>query len=256
LNNLILNYYISGFEKVNQIEIGKEYAYISITVPELSRINTSNIIGVDLNTTGHIAVISNPQNGKVWKLGKNAQSIRQKYLNIRRSLQKKGKYKKVKQIKNRESRIIRNLNNHISKKIVKIAIETKSNINLERLTDIRKRGNKTKRFRYSLNSWSFYQLQKMIEYKAKLQGILVSYIDPRYTSKSCSRCGHIGDRNGKIFKCLNRDCSHVDHADVNASFNIGNPISYCVLKYGRSDIESDILEGSTDTPKNATLRRR
>lgn len=258
LNNFILNYYFSGFEKVNQIEIGEKFAYISVTLPEKESIQTTslNVIGVDLNTTGHVAVVSNPKTGKVWKLGKSAQYIHKKYMSIRRNLQKKGKYKKAKEIKDRESRIVRNLNHHISKKIVEIASTNKcSNINLERLQNIRKTatGNRIKSFRYSLNSWSFYQLQKMIEYKAKLQGIVVSYIDPRYTSKSCSRCGHIGDRDVKKFKCHN--CGHVDHADINAAFNIGKPILYCVLgghEY-QSNIERDMLEWSTDTHESATL---
>jgi putative transposase len=109
-------------------------------------------------------------------------------------------------------------------------------------------------FRYSLNSWSFYQLQKFVEYKAKLQGIIVEYIDPRYTSKTCSRCGHIGKRENKRFECLS--CRHVDHGDVNASFNIGKPISYCViLSIDQSNVERDTLESSTDTLKEATLKR-
>jgi putative transposase len=70
-----------------------------------------------------------------------------------------------------------------------------------------------------LNSWSFYQLQKFVEYKAKLQGVPVEYIDPRYTSKTCCKCGHVGDN--KRFECPS---GHVDHADVNASFGIGKPV--------------------------------
>lgn len=49
---------------------------------------------------------------------------------------------------------------------------------------------------------------------------------------------------------------HADHADTNASFNIGNPVSYCVMKcqsIGRLHEERDSCEGSTDTPKTAIL---
>jgi len=62
-----------------------------------------------------------------------------------------------------------------------------------------------------------------------------------------SKCGSMGNRNGKEFKCNN--CGHVDNADVNASFNIASrqPGIY------QSDADRDVSEGSTDTPKEATL---
>ena len=129
-----------SFENVNQIEIGER---ICIRVCFSQRKeeyhqrcyygNNNGYLGVDLNTTGHIAVISNPDTGKVWKLGKIAKHIHTKYKHIRKGLQKQCKYRKVKQIKNRESRIVRNLNHHISKKIVETAISAKSGIMLEKL---------------------------------------------------------------------------------------------------------------------------
>jgi transposase len=65
-------------------------------------------------------------------------------------------------------------------------------------------------------------------------------MDPRYTSKTCSKCGHVECPSG-----------HVDHADVNASFGIGKPVLYCIVD--RFDVDRDTLKGSTDTPKEATL---
>ena len=71
---------------------------------------------------------------------------------------------------------------------------------------------------YSLNSWSFHQLYKFIEYKVRLLGVELAYIDPHATRKKYSRCGHTGNRHSKQFECPH--CGHVDHADVNAAFNI------------------------------------
>ena len=205
--------------------------------------NAHEVIGVDRNTTGHIAVVSDPETGKVLKLGKSALHIHQKYKNIRKDLQHKGKYGKVKQIKERESNIVRDLNHKVSRKIVDTAKDSGKGIKLEDLTGIR--GSKTaKSFRYSKHSWSFYQLQNMIEYKAKLLGVEVAYVDPHYTSQECSICGHIGDRNKKVFKCPH--CGHGDHADSNAGFNIAK--RPCI---GRSVEERDSAEGNTDIPKVA-----
>jgi len=78
-------------------------------------------VGVDRNTTGHIAVIANPQAGKVWKLGKGAEHIHKKYREIRRRLQKGTKYRPLKKIRNRESNIMKGLNHKVSRKIVEIA---------------------------------------------------------------------------------------------------------------------------------------
>ena len=87
-------------------------------------------MGVDLNATGHVAVAANPVTGKVLKFGKKAQHVHKKYSNLRKKLQKQGKFKKLKQIKNRESRIVKDLNHKISKGIVEFASKTKSGIEI------------------------------------------------------------------------------------------------------------------------------
>ncbi|WP_269851543.1 transposase [Methanosarcina horonobensis] len=101
---------------------------------------------------------------------------------------------------------------------------------------------------YSLNSWSFHQLQQFIEYKARLQGVEVVYIDPHATSKKCSRCGHKGHRHSKQFECPH--CGHVDHADVNAAFNI----ALTPKGNGQFSAERDAGKGSPDTPQKVLAR--
>jgi len=91
----------------------------------------------------------------------------------------------------------------------------------------------------------------LIEYKAKLNGIPITYVEPKNTSKECSRCGNIGIREGKSFKCLT--FGHVDHADASASFNIAlhPPL---VESIGQLHVDRDACKGSTDTPRGATPR--
>lgn len=233
------------YDKINQVEIDDVYVYISVTIKEPKRYIPEKSIGVDLNTTGHCAVIAIGETGKVYKLGSEAQHIHTKYMNIRKFLQKKGLYKTVKKIKNRESNIVRDMDHKISRFIIDLAVKEKGEIHLEKLHKIRNDG-VNRKFRYSLNSWSFYQLAKFIEYKALLAGVPVIYVDPAYTSVICSKCGLIGERKGKTFKCLN---GHVEHADVNAAFNIALPS----LNMFQLQAERDACKRSTDTRQMATL---
>jgi len=229
-------------EKINQIELDERYAYISCTVAEPEQYPCTTWIGVDLNATGHCLVAANPATGKVLKLGKQAQHIHKKYKNMRRELQKEKKYKSVKRTRNKESRVIRDINHKIAIKVVREARKQQAGIVLEDLEGIRHRAKSSKQFRYILNSWSCYQLKTFIEYKAKLQGVPVVKIDPRYTSQQCSRCGLLGERSGKQFKC---SCGHVENADVNASFVIS-------LRHQgilQSPVDRDIGEGRLARPR-------
>ncbi len=110
-------------------------------------------------------------------------------------MQKAGKYSVVKRLKRRESRIVRDLNHKISRKIVNTAKEEGSGIKLEKLKGIRKMASLRRAFRYSLHSWSFYQLQDMIEYKARLLGIDQFVVDRDVTKGSTDtpRAAMVGD---------------------------------------------------------------
>lgn len=231
------------FQKINQIELDKTYAYITGEVKEPELIKSEKYIGVDLNTKGHCAVIGIPSTGKVIKLGKSALHIHTKYKNIRRKLQRYKKYRRLNQIKCRESSIVRDLNHKISNKIVLVAKENGCSIKLEDLKGIRNSKKQAQSFKYSLSSWSYFQLLMMIKYKAKKFGVEVGLVDPAYTSKKCSRCGTIGLRRDKSFRCPN--CGHVDHADANAAFNIAARPLIDLLH-----IDRDICKGSTDTPQS------
>ena len=227
--------------KINQIEFDRTYAYISCCVDEAQPIECNTWFGIDRNTTGHALVAADPKSGKVFKLGKESGHISKKYKYIRRCLQKKGKHKDIKRIKNKQSRKTRDLNHKISREIINEAIKNKAGLVLEDLKGIRGTAKVAQSFKYALNSWPFFQLNEFIEYKAKLHGIPVVKIDPRYTSQQCSRCGLLGERRDKIFKC---SCGHVENADVNASFVIS-------LRHQgilRSPVDRDTGEGRLARP--------
>jgi len=207
------------FIKINQAEIDNNFVCFACTIQEQPEMIPQSFVGVDRNTTGHIAVTANPDTGKITKMGRKALHIHKKYSSIRKQLQREGKYRELKKIKDRESRIVKDLNHKISRKLINIAKDQNAALVFEDLKNIRTTSKRQfKSFKYALHSWSFYQLQTFVEYKAKLLGVPVLYVDPAYTSQDCSRCGTRGQRNGKSFKCP--ICGHVDHADVNAAFSI------------------------------------
>jgi len=121
------------------------------------------------------------------------------------------------------------------------AENSNSGIKMERLNGIRKGRKHSRKFNGTLHSWGFYQLQNFIEYKARLRGIPLVYVEPRNTSKECSRCGSVGTRDGKKFVCPN---GHVEHADVNAGFNIALRPSIV-----QSAIEREYGRGELIAPK-------
>ena len=176
---------------------------------------SGNFIGVDVGIN-NIAVTSNNQFFNSNKI----KHIKSKFRYLRSRLQSKGtssSRKLIRKISGRERRFMRQCNHEISKAIVS-SINIGDTIVMEDIKGIRKcRVNKKQR--YWLNNWSYYQLRKFIGYKARLNGNRIIFVNPRNTSKTCSRCLSLNTiRNGSNFHCLN--CSYHLNADLNASNNL------------------------------------
>ena len=177
----------------------------------------SRVVGVDVGVN-NLAVTSD---GKVFK-GHKTRIIQYRYL--RRKLQRKGTKsakRLLKAISGRQKRFMRHINHNISKEIV----DTADVIVLENLKGIRKSRNKHrkgKRLNRWLNSWSFFQLQEFISYKAEMRGKIVKKVNPYMTSQTCSRCGEIGSRYSNSFVCLH--CGFASDSDFNASCNLRRAI--------------------------------
>jgi IS605 OrfB family transposase len=110
------------------------------------------------------------------------------------------------------------INHRYSKNLVEYAAKNGYGvIQMEDLTNIKADLEHPKFLRH----WTYYDLQVKIEAKAREHGITVRKIDPAYTSKRCSKCGHIDDRNRQTqerFLCTS--CGYSCNADFNASQNI------------------------------------
>ncbi|MBI5145863.1 MAG: IS200/IS605 family element transposase accessory protein TnpB [Thaumarchaeota archaeon] len=113
----------------------------------------------------------------------------------------------------------------MSKSIVNYARKQKSAIIFEDIKGIRKlyrKGNgQGNRYRKKLNSWSFYELERQVSYKAAWNGIPFCKIDPRCTSTLCPTCGGRlqGDRQRhRDLWCGN--CKRWRDRDVIAAMNV------------------------------------
>ncbi len=173
------------------------------------------VVGIDLG----IVNLASTSTGMKFS-GKQAMHARRSYRAKRSSLQEKGTQgakRTLRRLSGREQRWMRDVNHVISRRIVD-GLQAGDAIVMEKLTHIRERAKQRRTQRGIFHSWAFGQLQSFIEYKSWERGIAVEYVDPRYTSQDCSRCGHRSGRNAHRFSCS--ACGHRAHADLNSCHNL------------------------------------
>ena len=92
--------------------------------------------------------------------------------------------------------------------------------NIKGIRKLYRKGNgQGKKYRGRMNSWSYYELQRQIEYKAKWAGLPVRYVRAVGTSSKCAVCGVklIPEEHRKMW-CPS--CRNVVDRDINAAKNI------------------------------------
>jgi putative transposase len=177
----------------------------------------NGVIGVDRNSVGNIAVLSDPQTGAVRKMGICPARTKFVFRRRRKNLQRAGKTRLLKKLY-RKQRLRMNYENHrATRAVVDYAATHRRAVVMEKLENVRSKGSKIRGYS-ERNQWAFAQFGSMLRYKCALRGIPLFEVDPAYTSQICSRCGSIHKSDGKHFKCLT--CGHNDHRDANAAFNI------------------------------------
>ncbi len=209
----------SGTPKEAELVFHKGRWYFNLVVEsgDMETVASGPVMGVDVGENNLAAASL----GKVWG-GENLRHRRDKYLALRRRLQSNGSQsarQKLRQVSGKEMRRVKQVNHETSKAIVEQAIKAGvSKITMENLTHIRARIKAGKRLRGRLHRWAFRQLQTFVEYKANAVGITVEYVNPAYTSQTCSCCGELGRRAKHRFVC--EKCGLRAHADLNASRNL------------------------------------
>ena len=207
---------------------GDYYIHINLNHDAPDLIDTENVLGVDLGRTD----IAHTSDGENWS-GQQLNKVRNKYAWLRKVLQKKASLgtrssrrrcrELLKRLSGKEKRFQRHINHEISRQLVNKAVASNRAIALEDLTGIRERTNqlpRTKQERRKSNNWSFYMLREFLTYKCILAGVPLMFVDPRYNSKTCYKCGHIGNRSGKRFSCKNPECLNKCDPDRQGALNI------------------------------------
>lgn len=224
--------YFSWRRKGATLSLKKDKLFLHIVFEkevEDVQCSNDNVLGIDRGIV-NIATLSD---GTIYS-GEHVLQVKKRYAILRSKLQAKGS-KSAKRhlctLSTKENRFVTDVNHRISKDIISRCVPGTILV-LEKLNGIRENSKKLRKSeRAKVNSWSFYQLEQFLTYKALAKGCSVQYVDARYTSQKCSKCGYTikGNRTTQShFKC--KKCGYECNADLNAAINIANNFRASVNK--------------------------
>ncbi len=220
--------YKFGTARLVKDKNNKYYLHIPVTsevedceVPEIC-----NVVGIDRGIN-FLAVSYDSKGKSTFFDGGKIKHKRAQYKELRTELQKRGTAsarRRLKKIGSRENRWMNDVNHCVSKALV-TNNPSKTLFVLEDLTGIRGATEKVKRKdRYIQVSWSFYDLEQKLKYKAQRNSCLVINVDPRYTSQRCPKCGHIekSNRDKKLHCFCCKTCGYKSNDDRIGAMNLFN----------------------------------
>ncbi|MBT9141512.1 MAG: hypothetical protein DDT30_02104 [Dehalococcoidia bacterium] len=209
--------------------------------PEL----TEKVVGIDRGIR-KIAVTSDNKffnGGEIRKVSKRYERLR----SVLQSCGSKSAKRHLRTMSKKENRFRRDANHKITKQVVQ-SIPQGTTIVLEKLDGIRQTVRLRKKQRGELHKWNFFQFQQFLTYKAEAKGICIEYVDARYTSQKCSRCGYVSRSNRQsqsVFKC--KHCGFSLSADLNASRNIRQNYLDAICHPGRALVNAPIVASPCDS---------
>lgn len=205
---------------------GKYYLHIPVTyeVEESNISDICNVVGIDRGINFVVATYdSKHKSGFV--SGKAIKQKRANYSRLRKELQMRhtpSSRRRLKAIGQRENRWMQDINHQVSKALA-TGNPKHTLFVLEDLTGIRNVTERVKtKNRYVSVSWSFYDLEQKLIYKAKQNQSSVIKVDPRYTSQCCPACGHTekSNRNKKIHLFTCKNCGYTSNDDRIGAMNL------------------------------------
>lgn len=202
---------------IRKTKTGKWFACFSCEVEKQASAKTGNIIGIDLGLN-HFITDSNNQTVSYPKfLKKNLDKlakIQRKYLNNKSENNKKSIAKIYEKVTNCRNDWQHKCANHLIKDNDIIIVE---NLNIKNMLE-KKGFSPMKR---NINDASWNQFVQKLNYKAEWAGKMIVHVEPRDTSKKCSRCGNIKEDltlSDRIYRC--DKCENEMDRDYNAALNI------------------------------------
>lgn len=215
--------------KIGRAIIVKEgndfYACITVEFKEPEPYKPQGYIGIDFGYY-NIVVVADEKGRELLRV-QGDELIKRKEYYERLRARRQQRLMKVfrindKELGHKDGNYVNDLNHKIAKQIVMLAKNMRKAIVIEKLRGLKQQEmrKRKKKLRKILARWSYADLIEKIKYKAKLEGVPVIEVSPKYTSKTCSRCGYYYKyfKSQRIFKCPK--CGLVIDRDLNASINI------------------------------------
>ena len=218
--------YELGTAKLVELK-GLWYLHIPVTktVEDFQKENVRHVVGIDRGL--RFLTVSYDEQGKTkFVSGRKIATKRHKFQEVRRQLQSKGTKsakRRLKAISGRENRWMSDVNHQISKTLVErygpdtlFVLEDLTGVSFEESNLSR-----TAKQNYDLRSWSFYQLEQFLMYKAHENRSEVIKVSAKYTSQRCPKCGTIHKENRNHQKHLySCQCGYKSNDDRIGAMNI------------------------------------
>ncbi len=225
--------------KVKNVTItrGGGHWFVSIQVEQMLEIGahpSKSEIGIDFGIKCFAALSDGTLIKGVNSFRKNEQTLAKEQRKLSRKLKGSNNWKKQKRRVSRQHHKIVNVRSDFLHKLSATISQNHAKVYVERLNiknmsssakgTFEKPGrmvNAKSGLNKAILDQGWNEFRRQLQYKLDWQGGSLTEVESRYTSQTCSCCGHRAKENRllrAVFRCIS--CGYEAHADVNAAINI------------------------------------